>query len=750
MNQTQTYEYSIRKGRSAVACTSCRRRKIRCDVTFHGSPCTNCRLDLAQCLIIPARRQRKIAAPGVAPEIPRVPQHSRQQNSPTSIPVPAHYREATPESEPVGECASGLQWNGPDQNFYPSCLSTEMRWLARHEVEYLKSRKALTLPKSSTVRTLLQFYFLHVHPCFPVVKESEFRASTRNQKPFSMLVFRSMLFAAACHVTSECAEDAGYTSVAHMLYSLDKKAKSLYDFGVEKDSFHIAQSALLLTYHYDFTDPMRNTTWLAIAIQHAQRANANQHQVLLAPANYRPSDLKRLWWCCILRDRVLALAVRRPLVITPDQFVTTSKNFLSMDDVWDKDSDFFDVTERTVLYQVLINQCQLASILTPLGVLADPSPSLTDPNVCIEREKDSVKQLYSKLSLWHEYHETLLGNRQANRNLAVAVNIHLTSLLYIAAHLAVWQRLAVLYLYECHCTPKEDHREQYVSGLAKIVSTANKEIEWFAINQALSRLPVNIRCFTLLPHTLNLLWLDGDDITQPGNPLKYYTELDKGWSTRNETLAVTQYIRQVLGIIVAAYDASANTPGYLAQPAGTLGLGASSSSLEKRHRLANICLRVSLLLDYMLATGDCDCPGSTSIASLLIRLDTRQPTFNCLSSTWTSFSSSSPTSFPGQSGGQYSNSPQSASSLSSASDYGGESQQLQLFGQTFPSPLHQQKALPAPPARFPTMASSGRDDYDGGGDIRPSEKVTAVAHPSKHSMQNWVGELDELLVVFGC
>ena len=39
--------------RARVACTWCHERKVRCDVSIRGSPCTNCQLDGHQCNLRP-------------------------------------------------------------------------------------------------------------------------------------------------------------------------------------------------------------------------------------------------------------------------------------------------------------------------------------------------------------------------------------------------------------------------------------------------------------------------------------------------------------------------------------------------------------------------------------------------------------------------------------------------------------------------------------------------------------------------
>lgn len=44
--------------RASAACRSCRARKVRCDVLLKSTPCTNCRLDGAECIIAESKRTK--------------------------------------------------------------------------------------------------------------------------------------------------------------------------------------------------------------------------------------------------------------------------------------------------------------------------------------------------------------------------------------------------------------------------------------------------------------------------------------------------------------------------------------------------------------------------------------------------------------------------------------------------------------------------------------------------------------------
>src|ERR1700761_3761770 len=54
------------KRRASKACQCCRTRKVRCNVTEHGAPCTNCRLDEVDCIVSESRRKKSVS-PKISP-----------------------------------------------------------------------------------------------------------------------------------------------------------------------------------------------------------------------------------------------------------------------------------------------------------------------------------------------------------------------------------------------------------------------------------------------------------------------------------------------------------------------------------------------------------------------------------------------------------------------------------------------------------------------------------------------------------
>ena len=47
-----------RRMRSRVACQSCNRRKVRCNVAQTSGPCSMCRRDSVECIILPRKKHR--------------------------------------------------------------------------------------------------------------------------------------------------------------------------------------------------------------------------------------------------------------------------------------------------------------------------------------------------------------------------------------------------------------------------------------------------------------------------------------------------------------------------------------------------------------------------------------------------------------------------------------------------------------------------------------------------------------------
>jgi hypothetical protein len=95
----------------------------------------------------------------------------------------------------------------------------------------------------------------------------------------------------------------------------------LYDFDYEIDRVSLVQSLLLMTYWYETPDDQKDTWhWMGVAISLAHTIGLHRDP---AKASMEPSKKKlwkRIWWSCFMRDRLVALGMRRPTRVKDEDY----------------------------------------------------------------------------------------------------------------------------------------------------------------------------------------------------------------------------------------------------------------------------------------------------------------------------------------------------------------------------------------------------------------------------------------------
>ncbi|KAL4803987.1 hypothetical protein BDV18DRAFT_166207 [Aspergillus unguis] len=221
----------------------------------------------------------------------------------------------------------------------------------------------------------MRYYFLFVHPCLPLVDEGEFMHSLEmslgaaGQIP--LLLFQAMLFAASCFIPVDVSRRCGYDSLLSARNDFYTKAKILYESRVEQDALAISQAAVLLSHFTSDQEPYANSGWLHIAVRHAMLIQAHQYHCI-GPATRR-AELKRLWWCCLIRDRIIALGMRRPLQI-PKVEPGVCRHLLSPGDVLGKTVGLLSYSPRVkhILSQTMRCLCHFVITVTDLVALLYP------------------------------------------------------------------------------------------------------------------------------------------------------------------------------------------------------------------------------------------------------------------------------------------------------------------------------------------------------------------------------------------
>ncbi|KAH6871218.1 hypothetical protein B0T10DRAFT_417581 [Thelonectria olida] len=449
------------KRRSRYACIACRTRKVRCDTDLRGLPCTNCELDDAKCFIKPRASKRRaslqrcrsqdvslavnleslsgdlpiasgandaegysswefddmMAFPEViftSAESPETLQDHHLETAPLiginesrksrsiskddtengvdicSTPVVQFSSLGgldSPEQSRIFPCQMGGSGSLFDRNsnfLTSSCyqfVEMDALWdIDSRTALFLEQRGCLHLPVKRILDEFIQQYFLHIHPLIPILNEFRFwrmycndGQGKRNHDRLPLLLFQAMLFVSS---------------------------PTLLDLSSPENDAVKAQVALLLTYYTQSTTDRTNTYWLKIAIHHAQTAGAPSYET--SDNNSREKgQLKRLWWCCILRDRVMALSSRRSLQIRAEDF-DFSNDGLTENDLRDEmnGSIVYDAKTKKVLIELIVMLCELGVVLN--DILADVYPEQPSKRTRIRESPERLKALSVTLDHWYE------------------------------------------------------------------------------------------------------------------------------------------------------------------------------------------------------------------------------------------------------------------------------------------------------------------------------------------------------------
>ncbi|CCT72854.1 related to cutinase transcription factor 1 beta [Fusarium fujikuroi IMI 58289] len=408
--------------RATKACLGCRERKVRCDVVICGPPCTNCYLDGKSCIITQRmNKRRRPQSPDVlwdvsgssfsplrAKKTSNSPEHLERGvagafaygnafgqggDADTSAGIPLANAPSSPDSTdspllcPVQAAKTHIASARSNEVHYSDYSFMTMRnWglLSQQDVHFLDLKGCLRLPPKVILDEFMRLYFLHVHPRLPLLDEGSFwttycldPAPDPPNQGISLLLMQAMIFATSATIqwllrTEEFAMQAtiqslGFTDIRRARSTFYQRAKVLFDFNAESSPMVLSQAALLLSFWYSMsrTGPQKpNSLWLSIAIHHARCLGAHEAwETPDLPAQSEESHLlRRLWWCCVIRDRILSLGLRRRLQITKVPPVLLPSEFENEIN----HSEVIRPENKRKLVCILLREMELCGLLTDL------------------------------------------------------------------------------------------------------------------------------------------------------------------------------------------------------------------------------------------------------------------------------------------------------------------------------------------------------------------------------------------------
>ena len=184
--------------------------------------------------------------------------------------------------------------------------------------------------------------------------------------------------------------------------------------------------------------PQNNSSWLSVGIQHARAEKCHLYYCASDLSSRQRSQKTRLWWCCVVRDRVIALGMRRHVQITMDHFDFGQKMIVEDDFALEiEHSEVYSAEKKRLLVREFVVQCQLAVAVTPSLLVIYPLDGQMFPTVStgsdLLKRQAQIEECTKKLAEWKDKTKLQLmldGNDRLKSCETVIVYQDLTYLYY--------------------------------------------------------------------------------------------------------------------------------------------------------------------------------------------------------------------------------------------------------------------------------------------------------------------------------
>ncbi|KIX02419.1 uncharacterized protein Z518_08360 [Rhinocladiella mackenziei CBS 650.93] len=232
------------------------------------------------------------------------------------LPSPLPLTSGTPSFPP--------QSSRPDVSLPPYIQPISPR-IMTEDLEYLQKKGAFIIPETGFRNELLRCYVQYVHPFLPLIDLQDFLHTIDKNQPtdaISLLLFQAVMFAATAYIDMRYLVAQGYVTRKAARKSFFHRVKLLYDFDYEIDRVTVVQAVLLMTYWYENPDDPKDVWhWLGVAISVARTIGLNCDTSNASLMSLQQRRLwKRIWWSCFMRDRLIAIGMRRPMRINRGDF----------------------------------------------------------------------------------------------------------------------------------------------------------------------------------------------------------------------------------------------------------------------------------------------------------------------------------------------------------------------------------------------------------------------------------------------
>ncbi|ODV82640.1 hypothetical protein CANARDRAFT_123100 [[Candida] arabinofermentans NRRL YB-2248] len=390
----KTIKYKRR--RSTNACSTCHKRKVRCDASIRAQmgqkKCTNCFEFGIECIVSDGASSKRGNGSRSSSKKPSQIQQQPDNDSLTQI----EKGFAQPLVGSIPEISkSGIQLDPKNISIsYPrTSVATEYfdrlsplniiklavpeyiefkntgesQPLPPHIVDMLTVAGCFDLPDEHLCHLLIEQYFETYDVNHMFMNKIQFLKDNADlRKPRSLLLLLSVLFAGSKGM-SMATWDAEQTEITSSLY---RKAKTVLMMGIEKRPIELVSSRLILLEDADSetsfeTAEQAITSCISIAFNYSMNQDQTNSTRL---SDSEKKHYKILFWSLFVRDRLFSLQSMKPYMINLE---TCSVPMLNEEDMFDDPNA--DVAKRSRNYEwgiTVIKFCEL------IGAIAEQQRSL--------------------------------------------------------------------------------------------------------------------------------------------------------------------------------------------------------------------------------------------------------------------------------------------------------------------------------------------------------------------------------------
>ncbi|KAJ9634184.1 hypothetical protein H2204_006515 [Knufia peltigerae] len=174
-------------------------------------------------------------------------------------------------------------------------------------------KDAFVLPPGNISAKLIDAYFTHVHPMFPVIDKEKFLEQYQASDSAPPILLMQAICLVGSHMST-------FHNIQNLKVAFFRRAKALLDGRYEEDRMHTVQAALLLTWFSDGGDDICANAWWWIGVAARVAVGLGMHRDVTH--SKMPESDKRIWkviwWCLVQFDCLVSLSFGRPLAINLD------------------------------------------------------------------------------------------------------------------------------------------------------------------------------------------------------------------------------------------------------------------------------------------------------------------------------------------------------------------------------------------------------------------------------------------------